>query len=121
MADPTLAQFLQRPAAQQEMLGAEPTEEYMRSMRNRAYDDAMVHGLGAGMGAGLTGMMAFPGPGGMVGRTVSRFAGAPLAAIATSGAAMRGADGAARARAYQEAIRRGVDPTLIPDFQQQPD
>lgn len=96
------------------MLGADPTEEYLRAQRNREYDAAMAGGASAGAGLGLAGMMAFPGPGGVVGRGISRFVGAPAMAAGAAGAGMRAMDAATRARIYHEAIRRGIDPTLIP-------
>jgi hypothetical protein len=58
MADPTLSQFLQRPAAQQEMLGAEPTGQYAKGRMIHDYADAGLSGATSLGSAGLATMMA---------------------------------------------------------------
>ncbi len=89
------------------LLGAEPTADYMREQRRREADTASSDALGAATGAGLMGMMAFPGPGGIVGRSLSRFVGAPMMGALSAGAVLKAADHAALARAYGRALDRG--------------
>ena len=100
------ANQMQRMALIEALLGAEPTADYMRGQRNREYDQAMVDGMGTGMGLGLTGLMAFPGPGGVVGRSLSRFVGAPVAGALSASFGLKAADHASRARAYDRALKR---------------
>jgi hypothetical protein len=58
VADPTLSQFLQRPSAQQEMLGAEPTGQYAKGQMLNDYTDAGIAGATSAGSAGLAAIMA---------------------------------------------------------------